>query len=52
MHGDAVHRQKIRTLIFTAANRIVDKAGTVVVEDLTKVIRGYDRGRKINRRDK
>jgi IS605 OrfB family transposase len=44
------HRQKIRTKIFTAAHAILDKAGTVVVEDLTKVIIGHDRGRNLNRR--
>ena len=44
------HRQKVRTKIFTAAHALLDKAGTVVVEDLTKNIRGYDRGRNMNRR--
>jgi len=44
------HRQKVRTEIFTATHAILDKAGVVVVEDLTKQIRGYDRGRKMNRR--
>lgn len=44
------YRQKIRTKIFTATHTILDKAGELVVEDLTKPIRGYDRGRKMNRR--
>jgi len=44
------HRQKVRTKIFTAAHAVLDKARTVVVEDLTKQIIGYDRGRKMNRR--
>ena len=44
------HRQKIRTKIFTAVHALLDKAGTVVVEDLTKQIKGYDRGRNMNRR--
>lgn len=44
------YRQKIRAKIFAAAHAIFDKAHSIVVEDLTHVIRGYDRGRNMNRR--
>jgi IS605 OrfB family transposase len=44
------YRQKIRAKIFAAAHAIFDKAHSIVVEDLTHVIRGYDRGRTMNRR--
>lgn len=44
------YRQKVRAKIFAATHAIFDKAHSVVVENLTQVIRGYDRGRKMNRR--
>ncbi len=44
------HRQKVRTLVFSACHSVLDKAGAVVVEDLRHPIRGYDRGRNTNRR--
>lgn len=44
------HRGIVRTHVFTAAHSVLDKAGSVVVEDLSKPIRGLDRGRNTNRR--
>jgi hypothetical protein len=46
----ARHRVIVRTHVFTAAHSVLNKAGAVVVEDLSKPIRGLDRGRNTNRR--
>ncbi len=44
------HRAQIRTKVFTATHALVDKAAVLVVEDLSRPIVGYDRGKKMNRR--
>ena len=44
------HRQTVRSLVFSACHSVLDKAGSVVIEDLRHPIRGYDRGRNTNRR--
>ncbi|MDH6461342.1 transposase [Micromonospora sp. A200] len=45
------HQARVRTEIFTAAHRVVDKAATVVAEDLTKSFAGRKRlGKNTNRR--
>ncbi|RZU74226.1 IS605 OrfB family transposase [Micromonospora kangleipakensis] len=47
----ARHRARVRTEIFTAVHRVVDKAATVVAEDLTKRFAGRKRlGKNVNRR--
>ncbi|MCM0676990.1 transposase [Micromonospora phytophila] len=47
----ARHRAQVRTEIFTAVHRVVDKAATVVAEDLTKRFAGRKTfGRNLNRR--
>jgi transposase len=47
----ARHRAQVRTEIFTAVHRVVDKAATVVAEDLTKAFAGRRTlGRNVNRR--
>ncbi|PWR07790.1 hypothetical protein DKT69_33870 [Micromonospora sicca] len=47
----ARHRARVRTEIFTAVHRVVDKAATVVAEDLTKRFAGRKKlGKNINRR--
>jgi IS605 OrfB family transposase len=47
----ARHRAKVRTEVFTAAHRVVDKAATVVAEDLTRRIAGREAlGKNVNRR--
>ncbi|WP_406044981.1 transposase [Micromonospora sp. NBC_00898] len=47
----ARHRALVRTEIFTAVHRVVDKAATVVAEDLTKSFAGRKTlGRNVNRR--
>ncbi|SCL24894.1 Putative transposase DNA-binding domain-containing protein [Micromonospora rhizosphaerae] len=47
----ARHRAQVRTEIFTAVHRVVDKAATVVAEDLTKSFAGRKTlGRNFNRR--
>ncbi|HEX2417417.1 MAG TPA: transposase [Micromonosporaceae bacterium] len=47
----AKHRAQVRTEIFTAVHRVVDKAATVVAEDLTKSFTGRKpRGKNTNRR--
>lgn len=44
------HRQKARSLVFSACHSVFDKAGAAIVEDLRQPIRGYDRGKNTNRR--
>ncbi|MEV4543621.1 transposase [Micromonospora echinaurantiaca] len=47
----ARHRAQVRTEIFTAVHRVVDKAATVVAEDLTKTLAGRKTlGSNVNRR--
>ncbi|MFE9689265.1 RNA-guided endonuclease TnpB family protein [Micromonospora sp. NPDC005806] len=47
----ARHRSQVRTEIFTAVHEVVDKAATVVAEDLTKRFAGRKTlGRNVNRR--
>ncbi|MFE9691133.1 RNA-guided endonuclease TnpB family protein [Micromonospora sp. NPDC005806] len=47
----ARHRAQVRTEVFTAVHRVVDKAATVVAEDLTKRFAGRKRlGKNMNRR--
>ena len=47
----ARHRAQVRSEIFTAVHRVVDKAATVVAEDLTKCFAGRKRlGKDVNRR--
>ncbi|WP_262283194.1 transposase [Micromonospora sp. MA102] len=47
----AQHRARVRTEIFTAVHRVVDKAATVIAEDLTKPFAGRKRlGKNVNRR--
>ncbi|WP_205650542.1 RNA-guided endonuclease TnpB family protein [Actinoplanes solisilvae] len=47
----ATHQARVRSEIFTAAHRVVDKAVVVVAEDLTKTFAGRKPlGRNINRR--
>ncbi|RKZ79342.1 MAG: transposase, partial [Candidatus Parabeggiatoa sp. nov. 1] len=41
---------KVKTIVFTAVNRIVDKAETVVCEDLTKTFKSRNLGKNTNRR--
>jgi len=44
------HRQAVRGHVYHACHSVLDKAGSLVVEDLRRPIRGYDRGRNQNRR--
>lgn len=47
----ARHRSRVRTEIFTAVHRVVDKAATVVAEDLTRSFTGRKTlGKNVNRR--
>jgi hypothetical protein len=46
----ARHRAVIRTKVFIATHALVDKAAVLVVEDLSRPIVGYDRGKNQNRR--
>ncbi|MBM0230225.1 MULTISPECIES: RNA-guided endonuclease TnpB family protein, partial [Micromonospora] len=47
----ARHRSQVRSEIFTAVHRVVDKAATVVAEDLTKTFAGRTTlGKNVNRR--
>lgn len=47
----ARHRSQVRSEIFTAVHRVVDKAATVVAEEFTKTFAGRKSlGRNINRR--
>ncbi|RKZ53350.1 MAG: hypothetical protein DRR08_27440, partial [Candidatus Parabeggiatoa sp. nov. 2] len=40
------HQAKVKTIVFTAVNRIVDKAETVVCEDLTKTFKSRNLEKK------
>ena len=44
------HQAKVKTIIFTAVNRVVDKAKTIVCEDLTKTFKSRSYGKDANRR--
>jgi IS605 OrfB family transposase len=44
------HQAKVKTIIFTAVNRVVDKANIVVCEDLTKTFKSKSYGKNANRR--
>ena len=44
------HQAKVKAIVFTAVNRIVDKAETVVCEDLTKTFKSRNLGKNTNRR--
>jgi IS605 OrfB family transposase len=44
------HQAKVKTIVFTAVNRVVDKAETIVCEDLTKTFKSKNLGKNTNRR--
>ncbi len=47
-----MHQAKVKTIVFTATNRVVDKAKTLVCEDLTKTFKSKSKsyGKNTNRR--
>ncbi len=46
----AKHQAKIKTIVYGAVNRVVDKANTIAVEDLTSSIAGKKFSKNISRR--
>jgi len=44
------HQAKVKTIVFTAVNRVVDKAETIVCEDLTKTFKSKKLGKNTSRR--
>jgi IS605 OrfB family transposase len=44
------HQAKVKTIVFTATNRVVDKAKTIVCEDLTETFKSKSYGKNANRR--
>jgi len=44
------HQTQVKTIVFTAVNRVVDKAKTIVCEDLTKTFKSKSYGKNTNRR--
>jgi IS605 OrfB family transposase len=44
------HTAAVKTIVFTAVNRVVDKAETIVCEDLTKTFKSKSYGKNANRR--
>jgi IS605 OrfB family transposase len=44
------HQNQVKTIVFTATNRVVDKAKTIVCEDLTKTSHFKNLGKNTNRR--
>jgi IS605 OrfB family transposase len=44
------HQAVVKTIVFTAVNRVVDKAKTIVCEDLTKNFKSRNLGKNTNRR--
>ena len=44
------HQAKVKTIVFTAVNRVVDKAETIVCEDLSKTFQSKHLGKNTNRR--
>jgi IS605 OrfB family transposase len=45
-----LHQFKVKTIVFTAVNRVVDKAEKIVCEDLTKTFKSKKLGKNTNRR--
>jgi IS605 OrfB family transposase len=45
-----MHTAAVKTIVFTAVNEIVDKAKTIVCEDLTKTFKSKSYGKNANRR--
>lgn len=44
------HKTRVRDVVYTAVNHVVDGAAVIVAEDLSRPIKGQDRGRNANRR--
>jgi len=44
------HQASVKTIVFTAVNEVVDKAETIVCEDLTKKFKSKSYGKNANRR--
>jgi IS605 OrfB family transposase len=44
------HQEKVRSLVYQAVHEVVDKADTIVCEDLTFVVPGKNLGKDTNRR--
>jgi IS605 OrfB family transposase len=44
------HQAQVETIVFTAVNRVVDKAETIACEDLTKRFKSKNFGKNTNRR--
>jgi len=44
------HQAKVKTIVFAAVNRILDKAETIACEDLTKSVKSKNYGKNTNRR--
>ncbi|TGO02160.1 hypothetical protein PN36_29440 [Candidatus Thiomargarita nelsonii] len=44
------HQAQVETIVFTAVNRVADKAKTIVCEDLTKTFKSKNLGKNTNRR--
>ncbi len=44
------HQAKVKTIVFTAVNPVVDKAETIACEDLTKTFKSKNLGKNTNRR--
>jgi len=44
------HQALVKTIVFTATNRVVDKAETIICEDLTKTFKSKNLGKNTNRR--
>jgi IS605 OrfB family transposase len=45
-----LHQAKVKTIVFTAVNRVVDKAETIACEELTKTFKSKNLGKNTNRR--
>ncbi len=45
-----LHQAKVKTIVFTAVNGVVDKAKIIVCEDLTKTFKSKNLGKNTNRR--
>ncbi len=45
-----LHQAQVKMIVFTAVNRVVDKAETIVCEDLTKTFKSKNLGKNTNRR--
>jgi len=44
------HQAQVKTIVFTAVNEVVDKAETIVCEDLSKTFQSKNLGKRTNRR--